>query len=405
MNIAHVYGKVTRMHGATKVLLLFATTLQEQGHKNTIVCPAFYIPIPYWFKGDIRSLTGKKFKSVELAGLRKILSILLEYILVTFFLPLSIPPNTDVVVFHGQVSLFAVALTKLLGGRRICVYYCYQHPREFYDLQTTTHKTYGIWFTILRPIFSLYKFLDKQLVRLPDTILVWSQQHKELVQAVYGDLHFHSVPAGIDFSAFQLDEEARKKLNGIRMKLSVVDKSVLLMNASLTQKKNIPLLLKLVQTLNQQQKRVHGVIIGEGPEKHNLEELVQKLDIGDHITFSGYVSQEDLPLYYFLSDILYFLEPRGLWTMSVIEAGAAKKPVIVAPGGSMPTLVEHGKTGFILSEPNNEQELYDMTIALLNHPERCQEMGENNYRHSKQFAVERIVENFIKLLCNYSHTC
>ena len=42
--------------------------------------------------------------------------------------------------------------------------------------------------------------------------------------------------------------------------------------------------------------------------------------------------------------ILYYLEMNGAWTMSVIEAGATRTPAIVAPGGSMPTILQDGDT-------------------------------------------------------------
>jgi len=388
------------MHGATKWLLLFATELSKKGSHNTIACVDFNIPIPYWFEGDIkpvfqRKVTGKAKR--EYAGLRKLVSMFFQ-ILAVLCLPAFTPKNTDVFVLHSELSLFAIILARMRFRSSKIVYYCYQPPRELYDLRQYTRRTYGIWFKLLTPLFEIYKAIDKRLVGKSDCVLVWSEQSRNYAKFIYGDVPFEIVPAGVDFSTFDLDKSSWDRMNQLWHELHLVNKRILITNSALTKKKNIPIFLYLVNKLRKKGYPVHGLIIGEGPDEKILRKIIDELQLSEAIHLLGYVSQEDLPLYYHMSDILFYLEPDGAWTMSTIEAGAAKKPVIVAPGGSMTKLVSDGKTGFILANVQNENMLFERTKYLLDNPQISREMGLRNYSHSKQFSAENSAEKFLGIV-------
>lgn len=395
MHITHIYGSVFRMHGATKWLLLFASQLAQRGHNSVIVCLNYSIPLPHWFQGTIRPLWSRQFSSLEFSGIKKLVFIAMQFITMPL-LAFKIPRETDIIIYHGDYSLFTSLLAKILFRRAKHIYYCYQSPRELYDLAEVTRQTYGIWYVLLGPILALYKAFDRLLVRPMAAVLVWSKEHQLMISPIYGELDYYSVPAAVDFSVFIRDAETDGKVAALREKMGLQDKFVLLMNASLTAKKRIPMLLALLKKLSDEGYAVHGVVIGEGPEEDNLRALASDLDVTEHITFLGFVTQEEMPLYYHLCDILLYLELRGLWTMSLIEAGATGKPVITAPGGSMPTLVDHGQTGYILAGIGDADDLFEKTRNLLRDRELREKMGQNNYQHCLQFSIEQSVDGFLK---------
>ncbi len=397
MNITHIYGSANRMHGATKWLLLFSSLLAKQNNNSTIVCLNFNIPLPHWFKGEIRPLWKNNFLSHEFSGIKKLLFITIQFIAMPL-LVFKIPQQTEVIIYHGDHSIFTSFLSKIFHRHATHIYYCYQSPRELYDLATTTKQTYGIWYFLLWPLLSFYKKIDRFLVRRMSTILVWSKEHRELIRPIYGDLNYHSIPAAVDFSVYNKDSSIINRVNLIKNNINLDDKKVLLMNASLTAKKRIPMFLDLIKKLTMHGYNVQAMIIGEGPDEHKLKSLSSSLNIESHVTFLKYVSQKDIPVYYHLCDLLIYLEPRGLWTMSIIEAGASRKPVITAPGGSMPTLVNHEHTGYVLSDINETDDLFKKTATLLDNDILREQMGENNYTHCLQFSVEEAANNFLKAM-------
>ena len=171
---------------------------------------------------------------------------------------------------------------------------------------------------------------------------------------------------------------------------------MLLMSAALTRKKNLGAFVRLLGALKERGLAVRGTVIGEGPLEAELRALARELGVADRLVLTGYVSQEDLPEYYHAADVLYFLEPNGAWTLSIIEAGAAGIPVVVAPGGSMPTLVKAGESGLVLSEAWTDSELLERTLTLLGDPQLRARMGEMNRRHSSAFSLEASARAFTR---------
>jgi len=217
----------------------------------------------------------------------------------------------------------------------------------------------------------------------------------EYVRSIYGRHNYLAVPAGVDFSVFDKQVIGEQRILDFKQQPRFKGKSILCNISALTTKKNLPFFIQTVKELSAMRGDIHGVIVGEGPEHDNLRKLIKDLDLENDVTLTGYVSQEDLPLYVHLADIIYYTELNGSWTMASVEAGAAAKPVIVAPGGSMRTLVLDGKTGYILKGIDTTDEIVLKTEYLLNNPEARETMGRENYIHSKQFAVEACIDKFL----------
>lgn len=87
-----------------------------------------------------------------------------------------------------------------------------------------------------------------------------------------------------------------------------------------------------------------------------------------------------------LLHLISFDEPFGL---SVVEAMACGTPVIAARRGSMPELIEHGVTGFLIDSPE------DAADAI----ERCGEIDRAACRRAvvERFSVERMADEYIAL--------
>lgn len=397
MNVTNIYSGLYRMHGATKWVLLFNTKLAGQNVNSTLSCLYCNIPLPDWFKGDIRTLVSRKLINLDLLGYKKLLLLAFQFLSMPLIL-FTISRNTDVIIFHGEQTLSASIFTRIFFRKAKHIYYCYSSPRELYDLQDHSRKTFGIWFTILKPLLLLYRTLDRALVRRFPMVLVWSKEHQSYVQNIYGDLNYIIVPAAVDFGTLILNEKTREHVTKLKNKYHTGNKTVFLMNASLTAKKRIEIFLQLIKDLGDRSFDTHTFIIGEGPELEKLLSLSRHLGIQDTVTFLGYVSQGELPLYYHICDILFYLEQRGVWSMSVIEAAAAFKPVITAHGGSMDTLVVDNLTGYILDTENEYDYLLTKTTYLLDNPEKRISMGEANYEHCKQFSTEYVFNVFSSML-------
>ena len=109
-------------------------------------------------------------------------------------------------------------------------------------------------------------------------------------------------------------------------------------------------------------KEVHYTIVGDGPERANIEELAKDL-LGDYVTITGSRRIEDMPTIFQSADIFLHLpvyltrQERGssyvhTETMGrcLCEASASGLPIVATEVGGIPEVVEDGKTGFLVLE-------------------------------------------------------
>jgi glycosyltransferase involved in cell wall biosynthesis len=131
---------------------------------------------------------------------------------------------------------------------------------------------------------------------------------------------------------------------------------------------------------------IAGIIQDQEYFKREVEPYID----GDKIQFIGAAGAEKrnelLGGAYALLHIINFNEPFGL---SVLESMACGTPVIARNRGSMPELIKHGETGFLI-------QTIDEAINMLDEIRSLDRKVIN--RHAvDNFSVERMVDNYIRV--------
>ncbi|MEZ2225400.1 MAG: glycosyltransferase family 4 protein [Microcoleus sp.] len=150
--------------------------------------------------------------------------------------------------------------------------------------------------------------------------------------------------------------------------------------------------------------KIRLTIVGDGPERNNLENRVQELKLGEIVSFAGWVNQQETLDYYKKADIFCFPSIREFGGAVVMEAMACGLPCIVANNGGIGEYVNE-ETGFKI-EPNSREYLTEeltSKIQLLVEDDRLREsMSAKAMEKAKEFAwdkkAEKIVEIYQKML-------
>jgi glycosyltransferase involved in cell wall biosynthesis len=129
-------------------------------------------------------------------------------------------------------------------------------------------------------------------------------------------------------------------------------------------------------------------IIGDGPERGRLGQLATKLGISYRVHFSGrqgraYVAEAMRLCSVFALPSSY----EGLGCV-YLEAMACAKPAIGCRGQGIEEIIEHGRTGMLVT-PENEHELTDSMLTLLRDKELRQRMG----RNARAIVLDRLTLN------------
>ena len=127
------------------------------------------------------------------------------------------------------------------------------------------------------------------------------------------------------------------------------------------------------------------VLVGYGSAQSDLEKQTIDLKIESNVTFTGYLSQNDVLKFMVESDIFLFLSSKaGERLPNVVkEAMLAGCICIVSNTPGIDELIEHGKTGFIIEENN-----YDLIPNLIS------SLDEIKKEEIRANAKEFILKNF-----------
>lgn len=187
--------------------------------------------------------------------------------------------------------------------------------------------------------------LAKRLMQKADSIRVSTIREKEklILQGIDRE-KIHYLPFFIDFTSFQQGDGnsiREASLNGR------FDKIVLSVNR-LVKQKNIKTLIRAVPYIINEYPKCLFLIIGSGREERSLKKLAFNLGVEKFIKFQGPVSYKDIPRYFQAADIFVSTSHYEGTCMAVLEAAAAKKPIISTPHAGACDALKDGYTGFIV---------------------------------------------------------
>jgi glycosyltransferase involved in cell wall biosynthesis len=95
------------------------------------------------------------------------------------------------------------------------------------------------------------------------------------------------------------------------------------------------------------------VIVGDGPDRHRLEQLVRGLDLGDRVYFAGQRKLEETVSLLAACDFFVLNSTYEGFPHVVLEAMSAGLPVVATAVGGTPEVVKDGENGMLLSPDAN----------------------------------------------------
>jgi glycosyltransferase involved in cell wall biosynthesis len=114
------------------------------------------------------------------------------------------------------------------------------------------------------------------------------------------------------------------------------------------------------------------VIVGEGPDRNEIERMIQRLGLQSRVILAG--QHSDMPAIYAAMDIFVLPSLNEGLPMTILEAMAACKPVIATRVGAVPRVIQDGETG-LLVDPGDTNGLRNALARLLTDSDLCCRIG------------------------------
>jgi glycosyltransferase involved in cell wall biosynthesis len=159
--------------------------------------------------------------------------------------------------------------------------------------------------------------------------------------------------------------------------------------ARLQPEKGVANFLKAAARVSEISPRARFLVVGDGPLREELLNLVEHLGISERVRFLGY--RTDSRALMGLMDLLVVPSLTEGSPLIVLEAMAAGVPVVASAVGGIPDQVRHGREG-ILVPPDDPDALGDALGALLRDPAYARRLGEAGRRRTEnEFSHETLV--------------
>jgi glycosyltransferase involved in cell wall biosynthesis len=134
------------------------------------------------------------------------------------------------------------------------------------------------------------------------------------------------------------------------------------------------------------------LIVGDGQERQNLEQLSQRLGLSDRVLFLGALPRTRLPGIYAACDLLlatsFASETFGI---GPVEAQACGLPVVASRFGGFPEVIDEGRTG-LLYPPRDHAALAQAIQQLIDHPAQRSAMAAAAPAWASQFAWSAVTD-------------
>jgi glycosyltransferase involved in cell wall biosynthesis len=141
--------------------------------------------------------------------------------------------------------------------------------------------------------------------------------------------------------------------------------------------------------------RADLVLVGDGPDRENIEAAAADLGLKEHVTLTG---MSDRVADWLRTMDIFTLSSRTEGTsITLLEAGATGLPPVVTDVGGNREIIDGGNAG-VLVAPGDPQLLADAFLELAGNASRRRELGEKaRARVCERYSVDAMVDGYVRI--------
>jgi glycosyltransferase involved in cell wall biosynthesis len=198
------------------------------------------------------------------------------------------------------------------------------------------------------------------------------------------------VPNGVDIQPFR---QAANKEDRAQFGFNP-DQVLLIYVGRLGPEKNLSFLMRSFAGTAKAYDHIGLLLVGDGPERQDLQEQAAYLKIDDRVHFAGSVPYDQMPSYLCMADAFVTASITEVHPLSVIEAMAAGLPVLGIQSPGVGDTIQDGVTGLLAEEEELAIFTAKMVRMVAEHEQR-REMGKCARKTAEAYAIERTIQTMM----------
>ena len=231
-----------------------------------------------------------------------------------------------------------------------------------------------------------------------EPVVTWSINQSDAVTAVSDSLvrdtlkHFavkrpiRMIPNFIDFERFN-----KKPRQHFKDLIAPNNERILVHTSNFRKVKRVEDVVRIFDII-QQKIPAKLLLIGDGPERSNIEKVCRELHVCDKVTYLG--KQEAIEEILSICDLFILPSESESFGLSALEAMACEVPVISSNAGGLTEVNIDGVTGF-LSDIGNYEEMAGNALTLLQDDAMLIQFRKNALEQAKTFDLNSILNQYV----------
>jgi 1,2-diacylglycerol 3-alpha-glucosyltransferase len=276
----------------------------------------------------------------------------------------------------------------------LALFYCRQreipiiftnHTR--YDLYTQAYTT-GVVEVISETAIETY---IPNFCRSIDLVIAPSAGMREVLIKMGVDVRIEVLPNGVHLEPFINNTE---KIYRQEFGFSK-DDILLIYVGRLGPEKNLQFLLRAFAGAAQAYDHIGLLLVGDGPEKDNLQDRVKYMQLKDKVKFTGLIPYVQLPSYLAMVDGFVTASVTEVHPLSVIEAMASGLPVLGINSPGVGDTIIDGETGYLAKEEDLAVFTAKLVRLVTEHEQRIK-MGRNAQQAADKYSIVHTTQKLLE---------
>lgn len=208
---------------------------------------------------------------------------------------------------------------------------------------------------------------------------------QQTYQFFHVDQAIEVIPNFIDFNRF-----SKKPREHFKKAIAPFEEKILVHTSNFRKVKRVDDVIKVFDEVNKKMP-AKLLLIGDGPERMNMEKLCRELELCDKVLFLG--KQEMVEEILSVCDLFLMPSESESFGLAALEAMACQVPVIASNTGGIPELNVHGTTGF--NAPVGQvQQMANFALQILQNHDTLQQFKQQAFQHAQTFNIEHILPKY-----------
>ena len=205
----------------------------------------------------------------------------------------------------------------------------------------------------------------------------------------------HVIYNGVEESVVVSNTQKRE----LRARLKIGDdERILFALQRLDPLKRVDVLIRSMPKILQEHPHTRLIVGGKGSDLMRLKNIAADLNVANHVYFAGFISRDELPIYFSLADLFVFHSTYETFGMVLAEAMNYCKAIVSVDNSAIKEVVDDGKNGTLVPALNPAA-FGKAVIHLLNTDKLRQKMGHHGKRKvQKYFQWDKIAGQYEKVL-------